>query len=93
MQPDDLNRYFLALYLLVNIISFVLFANDKRKARNKNWRTRESVLLTSAFFGPFGAYAAMKIFRHKTQKNKFYLVPFFLLMHTGLFFLFIAGYV
>jgi len=71
----------LALYVLVNVIAFFVYAYDKRKARNNTWRTSENTLLFIAFFGPFGAYGAMRMFRHKTQKIKFYLVPFFLIIH------------
>ena len=37
-----------------------------------------------AFFGPLGALAAMRVFRHKTQKAKFRLVPLFLCLHVGI---------
>ncbi|UUX92159.1 hypothetical protein [Methanoplanus endosymbiosus] len=33
----------------------------------------------------------MKIFRHKTHKKKFYLVPVFLLVHLTIFAVIIAG--
>ena len=35
-----------------------------------------------AFFGPFGAYAGMLLFRHKTRKIKFLLVPIFLFIQA-----------
>jgi uncharacterized membrane protein YsdA (DUF1294 family) len=65
-------------------VVFLLFAHDKKKAQGTARRTPENILLLFAFFGPFGAYGAMKIFRHKTQKVKFYLVPVFLVIHMGL---------
>ncbi|EHQ34486.1 DUF1294 domain-containing protein [Methanoplanus limicola] len=92
MQTSDLSRYLLLIYIIINIISFFLFAYDKRRAKKEAWRIKESTLLASAFFGPFGAYSAMKIFRHKTQKKKFYLVPTFLLIHLSLIAMIIAGY-
>lgn len=69
---------FLTVFILVNGLVFYSFADDKRKAGDKQWRTPENTLLMWAFFGPFGAYAAMKIFHHKTRKTKFFLVPVFL---------------
>jgi uncharacterized membrane protein YsdA (DUF1294 family) len=75
--PDIL----LAFYAVLNIIAFLVFANDKRKAKNNAWRTPENLLLVVAASGPFGAYGAMLIFRHKTRKLKFYLVPVFLIIH------------
>jgi len=74
----------LLIYALVNGSVFLLYAYDKRKAQMAAWRIPENILLLSAFFGPFGAYGAMKLLRHKTQKVKFYLVLVFLLVHTGL---------
>ena len=74
--------FFLPLCAVLNIGAFLLFANDKRKARSNAWRTPESILLSIAALGPFGAYAAMLLFRHKTRKLKFYLVPVFLVVHV-----------
>ncbi|MDO9550729.1 MAG: DUF1294 domain-containing protein [Methanoregula sp.] len=73
-----------ALYAVLNIIAFFLFANDKRKAKVNAWRTSENLLLLIAAIGPFGAYGAMLIFRHKTRKLKFYLVPVFLIVHLAI---------
>ena len=42
------------------------------------------MLLALAFFGPFGALAAMKLFHHKTRKMKFYLVPLFTAFHLSI---------
>ena len=74
--------FFLVFYAVLNIIAFLVFANDKRKAKNNAWRTPENLLLLVAAFGPCGAYASMLIFRHKTRKLKFYLVPIFLFVHV-----------
>ena len=72
-----------ACYVVVNIIAFCIYGRDKRKAENGAWRTPEKTLIIAAFLGPFGAYAGMQTFRHKTQKLKFKLVPFFLVLHCG----------
>jgi uncharacterized membrane protein YsdA (DUF1294 family) len=73
--------FILGLYAVFNIVAFLLYARDKRKAKVNAWRTPENLLLLVATLGPFGAYGAMIIFRHKTQKLKFYLVPAFLIIH------------
>ncbi|MFA5394785.1 MAG: DUF1294 domain-containing protein [Methanomicrobiales archaeon] len=72
-------------YIAINIIAFLVYGQDKHKAENGAWRTSEKTLIIAAFFGPFGAYAGMQKFRHKTQKLKFKLVPFFLILHCGAF--------
>ena len=41
----------------------------------------ERRLLSLSFLGPFGAFAAMRLFRHKTRKRKFLMVPAFLVLH------------
>jgi len=74
---------FAAIYVVINIIAYLAYGRDKRKAENGAWRTPEKTLIIAAFLGPFGAYAGMQTFRHKTQKLKFKLVPFFLVLHCG----------
>jgi uncharacterized membrane protein YsdA (DUF1294 family) len=69
---------------IVNIISLMFFGLDKLKSKKRGWRIPESRLLLIAFLGPFGAYAGMLLFRHKTRKVKFLLVPIFLLIHVYL---------
>jgi len=66
-----------AAYILINLISFSMYGADKKKARRSEWRTKESVLILSAFlFGGIGALAGMKVFHHKTKHIKFIvLVP------------------
>jgi uncharacterized membrane protein YsdA (DUF1294 family) len=76
---------FIVLYFCVNIIAAWAFAWDKRKAKNNSWRTSEGTLLVLALMGPFGAFGAMKLFRHKTRKIKFYLVSLFLVLHCAVF--------
>lgn len=72
------------VYLLINVASFLAYYHDKRSAKRSAWRTPEKTLLGIAFFGPLGAYAAMRLFRHKTQKPVFRLVPLFLCLHLVL---------
>jgi len=78
----------LILYLAVlgvfNLLVFSLFAADKNAARKNSWRISERTLIFLGMFGPFGAFAAMKMFRHKTQKTKFYLIPLFAVLQTAL---------
>lgn len=80
----------LGAVVAVNLITFLLYAIDKRKAIKNKWRIPERVLLWWALPAPWGAFAGMKIIRHKTQHKKFtILVPLFMVLHIVL----LAGYV
>jgi len=68
------------ILIFLNIISLITFGVDKLKSVGRRWRIPESQLLLVAFFGPFGAYAGMLLFRHKIRKIKFLLVPVFLVI-------------
>ena len=72
--------------LLVNIVAFVVYGIDKRKAQKGRWRIPESTLLLLAFFGgALGALLGMRAFHHKTKHWKFkILVPLFLAMQLAL---------
>lgn len=72
---------FLFVYAILNGFVFLVYAYDKRKAKKTEGRTPEKRLLFLALIGPFGAYGAMNLFRHKTLKTKFLLVPVFLVLH------------
>jgi uncharacterized membrane protein YsdA (DUF1294 family) len=74
----------LVFLVAVNFVSLVFFVVDKLKSKRGGWRIPESRLLLVAFFGPFGAYAGMLLFRHKTRKVKFLLVPVFLFIQVYL---------
>jgi uncharacterized membrane protein YsdA (DUF1294 family) len=71
------------VYAILNGVVFSLYTYDKRKAQKNEWRTPENQLLFFALIGPFGAYTAMKVFRHKTLKTKFLLVLVFLVLHLA----------
>jgi len=83
MTPITDLTIFLAVLIVLNVVVFTVFAADKDAARKNANRTSERTLIFLALFGPFGAYSAMKVFRHKTQKIRFYLVPVFLLFHLA----------
>lgn len=69
------------IYAALNAVPFFAFAADKRKAVKGRRRISEKRLLALSAAGPFGAAAAMKIFRHKTMKRKFHLVYVFAVVH------------
>lgn len=65
----------IAIYLIIiNIVTFLAMYIDKKKAKYGRYRISERVLLTLVLLGGgIGGIAGMYIFRHKTQKPRFYI--------------------
>ena len=89
-------KIFLVFYIIMNLVTFILYGADKSKARKGKWRIPEkTLLLFAACFGGLGAFLGMKIFRHKTKHTSFkILVPVFMIIQfiliaAGAYFLFI----
>ena len=75
LPPSVLGIAFAAL----NLVAFALFGIDKRRAARKEWRIPERTLLLSSLVGGFiGAWAAVRVSRHKTRKLSF-LTPLVIL--------------
>ena len=57
------------VFLIWNVMVFLIYGIDKSKARRGAWRIPEKVLLTIALIcGGFGAWLAGIAFHHKTRK-------------------------
>ena len=58
----------ISYFIIISLVTFFLFAEDKRRAKKKKWRIPEKVLFVlAAIGGSVGAIAGMWIFRHKTK--------------------------
>lgn len=67
-----LNQYFVLLYFIMSLVSFVIFAYDKHAAIKGQSRTRERTLLTlMVFCGWPGALFAQSLLHHKSTKTSF----------------------
>ncbi len=79
---------FIILYIIaVNILTYTLYAYDKKAAINHQWRVKESMLHCVMFVGgTIGAIVAQQRLRHKTRKQSFRTV-FYLLILLQLIFL------
>lgn len=77
---------FLVLFVLMNLVTFLLFRKDKKKAEKKAFRIPEKDLLWFSFlFGALGGMLGMVLYHHKTRKPKFYiLVPLFAILQLVL---------
>ena len=59
-------------WLAINLITFILYGVDKRRAKKGAWRIPEKTLLTGTWLlGGVGAWLAMRTFRHKTKHIAF----------------------
>jgi len=58
----------------INLVTFLVYGADKRRARRGRWRIPEVTLLALALLGGAGgALLAMVLFHHKTRKARFYV--------------------
>ncbi len=64
----------LGYFVIMSVICYILMGVDKQRARRKEWRIPERVLLVTAFIGGgIGSFLGMYAFRHKTKHMKFVL--------------------
>ncbi len=75
----------LIVYVIWNVVVMLVFGLDKLLAKMDAWRISEKTLFTLAlFFGAAGAWAGMRIFRHKTRHNSFvYGIPLLALVNLA----------
>lgn len=78
--------YLICYVILINIITFLIYVIDKKKAEKDKWRIRERTLMILAVIGgSIGALLAMHAARHKTKKNRFRIgIPVILIIQASL---------
>lgn len=61
------------IYLvIINLVGFIIFGVDKKKAEKHKWRIPEKTLFLVAIIGgSIGTNLGMKVFRHKTKHKAF----------------------
>ena len=71
-------------WLLVNIVTFLVYGFDKLMAIYGKWRVSEATVFVLAIIGgSVGVLMGMELFRHKTQKRSFRIVvPLVALLHA-----------
>lgn len=72
--------------LLINLVAFLTFGADKRRAKRDKWRVRERTLFLLAIIGgSVGALLGMYVFHHKTKHWYFCVgMPAILLLQIAL---------
>ncbi len=70
--------------IIINILTFIFYGIDKKKAEKQKYRISEAFLIFMAVLGgALGALIGMITFHHKTRKPKFKIcVPLFLILWT-----------
>ena len=68
----DLNKWWWLFVTFHNIITLLLFLDDRKRTINREFRTPDSTLLLfSAFSGSVGAVSVMVCCRHRTKERLF----------------------
>lgn len=63
---------YLALLVIVGVITYGKIRDDKRAAERGEWRTSECTLHAWEFFGGWlGSFLSQQNFRHKTKKTSY----------------------
>ncbi|WKY48650.1 DUF1294 domain-containing protein [Eubacteriaceae bacterium ES3] len=81
----DLINILTIYFCMVNLITFLMFGIDKRKAQKDKWRISEKALLLSCLAGgSLGGTIGMRYFHHKTRKNIFWIgVPLIFIVQAA----------
>jgi uncharacterized membrane protein YsdA (DUF1294 family)/cold shock CspA family protein len=62
----------LVLYPIMSLVTYFLYADDKSRAKRKDWRTPEQTLhLCELAGGWLGGFIAQRLLRHKSQKESY----------------------
>ena len=91
---NKLSWLVIALYVILGVITYGMYAKDKAAAQNGDWRTPESTLhLLSTLGGWVGALVAQTYLRHKSQKPEFRIVYYLtvIINLAGLLFIMVNG--
>ena len=65
----------IAVYVMMSLITMLVYAHDKRSASRGGWRVSERTLHTLELLcGWPGALLAQSLFRHKRRKVRFMLI-------------------
>lgn len=77
---------FLIYYLIINLLTLIIFRWDKRAAVERRHRINENILFCFAFVGgALGGFIAMRVYRHKTRHPSFSVgLPLFVIIHATL---------
>ncbi|OLS03748.1 DUF1294 domain-containing protein [Tissierella creatinophila] len=83
MIGQDIKELIYIYFVVINIVSFICFFIDKKRAQKELYRISESFLFNvSIIGGALGSLLGMKAFHHKTKKKKFVIgIPIILIFN------------
>lgn len=78
--------YLLFYFIAISLISVIVCATDKARAKKGRWRIKESTLfLLSALGGSAAMYITMRLIRHKTLHKRFMIgIPLIIITQSAL---------
>ena len=87
---NDMEKMVVLYLAVINILSFLAMGLDKKRAKKHRYRISEAILISlSVLGGAIGSLIGMVVYRHKTNKKKFYKgIPIIYLLNQ-IFILFI----
>ena len=79
-------NYFISYLVVVNLLNFIFFWNDKRRSKKEAWRIPEKTLIGLCLIGgSIGGFLGMRVFHHKTKHFLFaWGIPIILILQIGL---------
>lgn len=77
-------KFILIYVLITNGLGIFIMKYDKKKARTKKWRVKESTIFIIAILGgSLGVLYGMRRYRHKTKNRSFiYGIPFIFIVQV-----------
>ncbi|MDD3306390.1 MAG: DUF1294 domain-containing protein [Acetobacterium sp.] len=83
---DAFINYIVFYLIIINLIAFIFFWNDKRRSQKDAWRIPEKTLLGLCLLGgSIGGFLGMQVFHHKTKHFLFaWGIPIILILQIGL---------
>lgn len=86
LNLTPLSQLLLIVYLLINLLAFIIMLSDKLKSRRAGAEriSEGKLFFLATAFGAIGVYAGMFAFRHKTRKWYFLLgIPLLIVQNTA----------
>lgn len=75
-----MNVVIICYFIFINLLAFIVFIGDKRRAEKNRQRISENMLHGLEFLGGvFAIIFCMYAFRHKNRKASYYLISYAML--------------